>query len=87
METYWFIFCKTDILLQKLADGTYTVPKGSEAPVEMKPWYHVLNVGELNGVKVKTFSIEAPVTGRSNQNVWVAPIVLQAYHRTLPARR
>lgn len=66
METYWFIFCKTDILLQKLADGTYTVPKGSEAPVEIKPWYHVLNVGELNGVKVKTFSIEAPVTGRSN---------------------
>ncbi|HBF05141.1 MAG TPA: NADH pyrophosphatase, partial [Prevotella sp.] len=23
---YWFIFCKTDIVLEKLADGTYTIP-------------------------------------------------------------
>ncbi len=23
---YWFIFCKTDILLEKKEDGTYTIP-------------------------------------------------------------
>ena len=23
---YWFIFCKTDLLLEKKEDGTYTIP-------------------------------------------------------------
>ena len=35
--TYWFIFCKTDLLLQKQADGSYTIPCSEESPIELKP--------------------------------------------------
>ena len=35
---YWFIFCKTDILLEKREDGTYTIPCSEESPVATKPW-------------------------------------------------
>ena len=34
---YYFIFCKTDILLQKLEDGTYTIPCCEDPPIEVKP--------------------------------------------------
>ena len=40
---YWFIFCKTDLLLEKKEDGTYTIPC-SESPIPTKPWTHILNI-------------------------------------------
>lgn len=30
---YWFIFCKTDLLLEKKEDGTYTIPCSEESPI------------------------------------------------------
>ena len=45
--TYWFIFCKTDLLLQKQADGSYTIPSSEESPIELKPWTHVLNISPM----------------------------------------
>ncbi len=32
---YWFIFCKTDLLLEKKEDGTYTIPCCEESPIEL----------------------------------------------------
>ena len=61
---YWFIFCKTDILLEKREDGTYTIPCSEESPIELKPWTHVLNITPMSdGTEVKTFTIPEPVTG------------------------
>ncbi len=40
---YWFIFCKSDILLEKREDGPTTIPCG-ECPIETKPWTHILNI-------------------------------------------
>ena len=60
---YWFIFCKTDILLEKREDGTYTIPCSEESPVTTKPWTHILNITPMNdGTEVKTFTIPEPVT-------------------------
>ncbi len=60
---YWFIFCKTDILLEKREDGTYTIPCSEESPIEPKPWTHILNITPMeDGTEVKTFTIPEPVT-------------------------
>ena len=34
MKKYYFVFCKEDLLLEKLPDGTYTIPLQEEAPTE-----------------------------------------------------
>ena len=59
---YYFIFCKEDLLLQRTADGGYTIPQQEEPPVEAKPWTHIMNITPLDGIEVKTFSIDSPVT-------------------------
>ena len=63
MKKYWFIFCKDDLLLKKLEDGTYTVPYGEESPIATKPWTNVHCITPMDdGTEVRTFSIDAPVT-------------------------
>ena len=62
MKKYWFVFCKGDIMLERLADGTYTIPLEEEAPVEVKPWTNVMNITPIDDTEVKTFSIDNPVT-------------------------
>ena len=62
MNRYWFVFCKTDLLLEKLPDGTYTIPHGEEPPVEIKPWNTIHNITPFEDAEVKTFRIDAPVT-------------------------
>ena len=65
--TYWFIFCKTDLLLQKQADGSYTIPCSEESPIALKPWAHVLNISPMeDGTEVKAFTIDTPVTDNPN---------------------
>ena len=65
--TYWFIFCKTDLLLQKQADGSYTIPCSEESPIALKPWTHVLNISPMeDGTEVKAFTINTPVTDNPN---------------------
>ena len=60
---YWFIFCKTDIVLEKREDGTYTIPCCEECPIETKPWTHILNITPMeDGTEVKTFTIPEPIT-------------------------
>lgn len=64
---YYFIFCKTDILLQKLEDGTYTIPCCEEPPIEVKPWTHIMDIEPMaDGTPVKALYIDAPVTGNPN---------------------
>ena len=59
---YWFIFNGGDIMLQKLDDGTYTIPQGDNAPLPIKADTHVLNVSPMdNGTEVKAFRIDKPV--------------------------
>ena len=63
MKSYWFIFVKGDILLQKLQDDQYTIPCSEEPPVPLKTWTHVMEVAPMDdGTAVKTASIDYPVT-------------------------
>ena len=59
---YWFIFCKSDLLLQKLPDGTFTIPLSEEPPIATKDWTHIMNITPMeDGTEVKTFSVDSPV--------------------------
>lgn len=62
MEKYYFVFCKEELLLEKTADGGYTIPLQEEPPVALKPWTTVMNITPLDGKEVKTYRIDSPVT-------------------------
>ncbi len=62
MKTLYFVFCKGDIMLEKLPDGTYTIPSGEEPPTEIKPQTNVMNVSGMNGTAVHAYRIDSPAT-------------------------
>ena len=76
--TYYFVFCKEDILLEKTADGTYTIPLQEEPPVELKPWTHLMNITPLDGIDVKTYNIDQPITNHPRYEM--CPL-RQSYYR------
>lgn len=60
---YYFVFCKDDLMLEKQADGSYTIPLREEPPTEVKPWTTMLNITPLGDIEVKAYAIDMPVTG------------------------
>ena len=62
MKKYYFVFCKDDLMLQRQADGTYTIPCEEEPPIEVKPWTTILNITPLSDIEVKAYSIDTPIT-------------------------
>lgn len=66
---YWFVFCKTDLLLLKTADG-FTIPRGEACPIEVKPWNIVHNIDPMaDGEEVRTVMIDSPITGRDDMEM------------------
>lgn len=65
MKKYYFVFCKGDIMLERLEDGTYTIPYLEQAPTEIKPWTNVMNISPLGDRDVRTYRIDNPVTNAS----------------------
>ena len=66
MKHLWFIFCKGDLMLEKLPNGSFSIPEGDQPPIATKDWTHVLNVSPMdNGDEVKTFLIDEPITDNS----------------------
>lgn len=63
---YWFIFNKQDLLLEKLPDGTYTIPLAEEPPVGYGDEARVHNIAPLDGVEVKAFYMEEPIQAEGN---------------------
>lgn len=58
---YYFIFSKTDLLLQRQADGTHTIPCSDDVPVKTHPWTHVMTVGPMDdSTEVYTFKVDNP---------------------------
>lgn len=63
MKKFWFVFCKTDIMLEKTNYGNYTIPYQEEAPVETKAWTHVMDITPMDdGREVETFIVDTPIT-------------------------
>jgi len=66
MKTYYFVFCKDDLMLERLSDDTYTIPCQEEPPTAVKPWTSIMNISPLDGIAVKTYRIDMPVTDDSH---------------------
>ena len=61
MKKYYFVFCKDDVLLMPLDNGSFTIPCQEEPPTEVKPWTHIMNISPMaDGTKVVTYRIEMP---------------------------
>ena len=62
MKKYWFIFCKTDIMLEK-AEDSFSIPLSEDCPIPLHPWKHVLNITPMeDGTEVKAVMIDQPIT-------------------------
>lgn len=60
MKRYYFVFCKDELLLEQLPDGTYTVPLCEQPPTAVKPWTTLMNVAPLGDCEVKAYAIDSP---------------------------
>lgn len=61
MKRYYLIFSKTDLLLERLPDGSHTIPLTEDVPVKTHPWTHVLSVSPMDdGTEVRTLNIDNP---------------------------
>ena len=75
MKKYWFIFCKTDIMLEKV-DEHYYIPLSEDAPISLHPWTHVLNVTPMkDGTEVKAIMIDQPITDNAQYEMCPPSIV------------
>lgn len=63
MKSYWFVFCKTDLMLEKQTDGSYTIPLQEEPPIEVKDQSGIHNITPLGDTPVKTYRVENPIVG------------------------
>jgi NAD+ diphosphatase len=60
-KQYFFVFCKDSLLLERKADGTFTIPFQEEPPIELKPWTQVLTISPMDdGTVVRAYSIDQP---------------------------
>ena len=77
---YYFVFCKDDLLLEKTAEGRYTIPCQEEPPTEMKPWTHQMDISPMkDGTPVVTYRIDTP-----DQNMNLEPCSLRQSYYKLP---
>ena len=67
MKCYYFVFCKDELMLERLSDGTYTIPLQEEPPTEVKPWTTIMNITPLDNIEVKAYSIDAPPSPTTHQ--------------------
>lgn len=59
--TYYFVFCKDDLLLEQREDGTCTIPLREEPPTEVKPWTHMMTISPMDdGTPVVAYRIDTP---------------------------
>ena len=64
----WCVFFKDNLLMQKLADGTCTLPTGEQLPVAPAKDQTVHRVTLPTGQQVYTFAIDYPV---AETNQWM----------------
>ena len=81
---YYFVFCKDELVLEQREDGTYTIPLREEPPTEVKPWTTILNITPLDGVEVKAYNIDAPITTDSSAHASFEMCPLRQSYYKLP---
>lgn len=89
VKKYYFVFCKEDLLLQPLPDGSFTIPCQEEPPTEVKPWTHQMDITPMDdGTPVVTYRLDSPLTSFSVGSVEVElqPFPLRQSYYKLPRR-
>ncbi len=79
-QSWWFIFYKDQLLLEKKGDGKYAVPYGESSPIIMKEKTTVHNITTLEGRNCKAFSLSSPI---EESEQWTM-IGLRASYEYLP---
>ena len=73
-ENYYFVFCKEDLLIEQLPDGTFTIPFAEQPPTELKPWTHLMEVTAPDGTKAYAYKIDAPVSSELFPTLQMCPL-------------
>lgn len=61
IQTYWFIFVGTSLLLRKEKETeTFSVPLSAECPVVIKDWTYIQELPELNNCPCKALTLNVP---------------------------
>lgn len=61
MKTYWFVFCHSELLLEKTNDGTYTIPCMEEPPTRLEDGTKIHNITPFDNAEVKTYRINEQI--------------------------
>lgn len=78
---FWFIFCKGDLMLERLSDGSLTVPYCINPPIELKPWNTIHSITPMcDGTEVRTVRIDSPVTDNPKYEM----LALRQSYQVLP---
>lgn len=60
--TYWFVFYKDNLLLEKAGNESFTIPLQENPPIAATESTHVLTVAPMpDGTEVKTFRVDSPL--------------------------
>ena len=63
MKRYWFAFCQSDLILEKVTDGIYTIPFSEDAPAFVKSSATVHTITPFSdGTEVRAVRIDQPIT-------------------------
>ena len=79
-QSWWFVFYKDQLLLEKKGNGTFTLPCGEIPPIVIKEKTTVHTITTLEGKNCKSFSLPAPIE-ESEQYVMIG---LRASYEYLP---
>ena len=79
-QSWWFIFYKDQLLLEKKEDGIYAIPCGESSPIVIKEKTTVHNITTLEGRNCKAFSLSSPI---EESEQWIM-IGLRACYEYLP---
>ena len=60
-QSWWFIFYKDQLLLEKKEDGIYAIPCGESSPIVIKEKTTVHNITTLEERNCKAFSLSSPI--------------------------
>lgn len=61
-KKYFFIFCKTSLVIVNNGDDTYTIPLSDDCPVVLKQWQTIHKITPMDdGTEVRTVMIQDPL--------------------------
>ena len=59
---HWYIFCKTELLIEQTPEGNYRVPEGEEPPIHLEPWESIRRIypDDEDGASVHAVLVNTP---------------------------